>query len=427
MTTARGAGPPASGPGDGGASTPPATSVLRDRNFLLYFVGVVVSEVGIRGTFAINLYHVFLLTGSTASVGFVGLFQFIALVLLAPLGGALADRLDRRRVVQVTQAASMLVSAALAVATFADVITVWQIYFSVLLNTAALTFDSAARRALIPAVVARHHVVKAFALVNPGRELAYLTGPALGGLLVAVGGPGLMYAFDAVSYTVLIGMLSLLRLTPMEQPVHQVSIWRSMRDGIDYVRSRPIVWQLLALDFVTMLFGAWRVILPALAEDILMVGPTGYGLLNSAVPAGALVGSWIVYRAIDRLRGGRIILVATASFGFACIALAQSRGLAMALAAAWALGVSDAMWSTVQQAAIQVETPDAIRGRVSALSSMGAKGGPALGSMNIGLIAGAIGPVAALSVGALVPIGAAALVATVSPGVRDYRMPAVPT
>lgn len=410
--------------GSGGAGGP---SILRDRNFLLYFVGVLLSEAGSRGTMAINLYHVFLLTGSTAQVGVVGLFQFVALVLLAPLGGALADRLDRRRLVQVAQAVSLLVSAALAAATFLGVVTVWQIYFSVLLNTAALTFDASARRALIPGIVPRHQLVKAFALVNPGRELAWLVGPALGGFLVAVGGPALMYGVDSVTYLVLIASLALLRVSPIEEPALRTSLWASMGAGFAYVRSRPIIWQLLGLDFATMLFTAWRVILPALAEDVLQVGPTGYGLLNSAVPAGALVGSGLVYRTVDRLQGGRVILWATAAYGVACIALAQSRVLALALAAAVAIGVADAMWSTVQQAAIQVETPDEIRGRVSSLYQMAAKGGPSIGNMNVGLIAGAVGPVAALSLGAFVPIAASALVAVFGPGVRDYQMPTGPT
>ena len=417
-------------PGGGGPSDTeviPHDSPLRDRNFLLYFSGVVLSEAGSRGTMAINLYHVFLLTGSTAQVGVVGLFQFIALILLAPLGGALADRLDRVRLVQAAQGVSLVVSAALAAATFLGVVTAWQIYLSVLLNTAALTFDASARRALIPGIVPRHQLVKAFALVNPGREFAWLAGPALGGFLVAVGGPGLMYAVDAGTYLALIGMLMLLRVRPIEEPMRKVGLWASVRAGVDYVRSRPIMWQLLALDFVTMLFTAWRVILPALAENVLHVGPTGYGLLNSAVPAGALIGSAFVYRTVDRLRGGRVILWATAAYGVACIALAQSRALLLALGAAVAIGIFDSTWSTVQQAAVQVETPDEIRGRVSSLYQMAAKGGPSIGNMNVGLIAGALGPVTALTLGAFVPILATGLVAAFGRNVRDYEMPAPPS
>jgi MFS family permease len=413
----------ASGEGEGVSKS---ASVLRDRNFLLYFAGVVLSEAGVRGTLAINLYHVYLLSGSTAMVGVVGLFQGAALLVLGPLGGALADRLDRRRLVQVTQLLSFVVSAALAAVTFLDLVSLWHIYLAVLLNTAAATFDGPARWALIPGIVQRHQVVKAFALVNPGRQMAWLAGPAVGGLLVGVAGPGLMYAVDAATYLVLILALVFLRVAPVEPDERKPSILSSIGQGLRFVRERPIIWQLLALDLVTMLFGAWRVILPAMAEDVLQVGPTGYGFLTAVVPAGALVGSWIVYRAIDRLRAGRLVVWATAGYGIACIGLAQSRTIGFAVAAAFAIGTADALWSTVQQAAIQVETPDELRGRVSSLLQLVGRGGPSLGNANIGFIAGAIGPIAALTAGGLVPIVAAGLVAMFGVRLRQYQTPTAP-
>ena len=426
MSTAKDAGPPPGGPERTGG-TPPGGSVLRNRNFLLYLFGSLGSEIGSRGTSSIALYHVFLLTDSTAQVGVVGLVEFIALVVLAPLGGAVADRFDRRRLVQISQAMTLTVSALLAAATAAGVVTVWQIYLAVMLHTVAQTFGVAARKALIPGVVERHQLVKAFALANPAREFSWFAGPALGGLLVAFGGPELMYAVDAATCLLLIMTLSMLRIRPIEEPSHRVNLWRSTLAGVSYVRSRPIVWQLLALDFTTMLFSAWRVVLPALAEDVLQVGPAGYGLLNSAVPAGALVGSVVVYRAIDRVRGGRVILGATAIYGLACLGLAQSRMMLTALIAAVVIGMGDAMWSTVQQAAIQVEISDEMRGRVSSLTQIATKGGNSFGQANVGLIAGFIGPVTALSVGGLVPVAAAALVAVFAPRVREYRMPTAPS
>lgn len=390
---------------------------------MLYFVGVVISEAGVRGTLAINLYHVFLLTGSTALVGFVGFFQVAALLVAGPLGGALADRVNRRRLVQFMQALSLMVSATLATLTLLDLVAVWHIYVTVLLNSVAITFDAPARVALIPALVPREQLNRAFALTNPGREVAWLAGPALGGLLVAVGGPGLMYVVDAGSYLVLIGVLAVLRVAPVEPPVVRANVLVDVVEGVKFVKHRPIIWQLLALDVVTMTFGAWRVVLPELAEERWLVGSVGYGLLAAAVPAGAIAGSAIIYAMIDRWRSGYVVLAATAGYGLACMAMAQSPVVALAMIAGLAVGVADASWSTVQQATIQLETPDEIRGRVSSLHQVAARGGPALGNANVGLIAGAVGPAAALTLGGLVPIAAAVAVATTGRSLRSYTGP----
>ncbi|WP_130648099.1 MFS transporter [Egicoccus halophilus] len=398
-------------------------SPVRDRDFLLYFAGVTLSEVGVRGTLAINLYHVYLLTESSLFVGLVGLFQFVAVISLGPLGGAIADRVDRRTLVQVMQGVSLLTSAGLAAATYLGVVTPLHIYVAVLLNTGASTFDMPARRALIPGIVPRHQLVKAFALVTPGRELAFMVGPALGGVLVAIGGPGLMYAVDAGTYLVLIVSLAVLKITPAPRRSDHPTLARSILDGFGYVRRRPIVWQLLGMDVVAMLFGAYMAVIPAIAEDILGVGPTGYGLLMSAVPAGALLGSWFIFRSMHRLRGGHVVIWSVAAYGLACIMLAQSRGLLLAIAAALAIGAFDAMGSTVRQAAVQVEIPDELRGRVSSIQQMATRGGPALGTLHIGAVAGVLGPTLALTLGGVVPVLVAGAVAKFTRTLPAYDVP----
>jgi MFS family permease len=398
-------------------------SPLGDRNFQLYFGGVIASEIGVRGTLAINLYHVFVLTDSTVLTGLVGLFQAIALLVLSPLGGAYADRLDRRRLVQAMQAVSLVVSAGLGVLTFAGMVTAWHIYVAVMLNTAAATFDHPARQALIPAIVPPHQLIRAFALVSPAREIAMLVGPALGGLLVAVGGPGLMYAVDAVSYLALIFVLVALRLPPTSVPERRPSVASSIREGAVFVRRRPVIWQLMGLDVVATMFGAYRVVLPAIALQGLGLGATGYGLLAAAVPAGALIGSAVIYRMVDDWRAGRVVIASTIAYGVACLAFAQSPGFAIALVAAAAIGGTDALASAIRHAAVQVETPDVIRGRVSAIYQMASRGGPALGDANVGWMAGLLGPVGALSLGAMAPVVVAALTGIFGRVVPTYQVP----
>ncbi|MCW2947088.1 MAG: transporter [Actinoallomurus sp.] len=151
---------------------------LRHRDFNLYWFGVVFSQIGTRGTVAANLYQVYELSRSTTITGLVGLAQAVSLLILSPLGGAYADRLDRRRLLQATQLVALVVAGALAVLTEAGKATTPEVLVCVLLTTAAGTFDQPARQALIPAMVPRKELPQAFALLNPSRELAVLLGPA---------------------------------------------------------------------------------------------------------------------------------------------------------------------------------------------------------------------------------------------------------
>ncbi len=404
----------------------PLPAVLRNRDFNLYLSGVVLSQIGVRGTFAVNMLHVYLLTNSTLQVGLVGLFQAVALLVLSPLGGVLADRLDRRRLLQVSQAVSLVASLVLALVTFAGVVEPWHIYLTVLVNSSAATFDGPARLALIPAMVPRDQMVQAFALVNPSREVAILVGPALGGLLVAVSGPGAMYAVDAVTYGVLVVVLAVLRVPRLQVDERRRSVLGAMREGFAFVRGRPIIGQLIALDLSATLFGAWRVVLPALAVDVLAVGPAGYGVLAAAPSAGALLGAAVVFKVITSGRSGRVVLAATIAYGASCVLLAQFAGLPfgfpLALTAALAIGCSDAVATAIRHAAVQLETPDAIRGRVSSIYQMASRGGPALGDLNVGWLAGVLGPVGALTVGGLVPVSFAAGHWFAGSRVRAYRV-----
>ena len=401
--------------------------VLRNRDFNLYWSGVVLSQIGTRGTVAANFYQVYVLTGSVLQTGLVGAGQAVALLLLSPLGGAYADRLDRRKLLQCAQAVSLVVALVLAVLTFNGQAQAWHVILSVLLTTAAATFDQPARMAIIPAMVPKNQLAQAIALLNPSRELAILIGPALAGLLIALGGPGLMYAFDVVTYAVLIVVLGVLRVPPLVKDGPPRSVFGSIADGAKYVAHRPLITRLMGLDLSATLFSAYRVLMPAIAVDLLEVGPTGYGLLSAAPSAGALLVTYSVFRVIDRSgRLGKVLLVSTGLYGIAAMLLAQSRAFPLALVAAMLLGAFDAMATTIRHAAVQVDTPDEIRGRVTAFYQMSSRGGPALGDVVVGAFASVVGPVVALTVGGLGPIIVALSFLSRPNVVRDYTSAVVP-
>lgn len=396
-------------------------AVLRHRDFNFYWFGVVFSQIGTRGSVAANLYQVYALSHSVPITGFVGLAQAVALLVLSPFGGAYADRMDRRRLLQLAQAAALVVSVGLAALSLAGAARAWEVLVAVVLTTAAATFDQPARQAIIPAMVPEAELPQAFALLNPSRELAVLLGPALAGVLIAVSGPGLMYAVDAATYAVLIVVLAVMRMPRLVPDASAGSVWSSIRQGAAFVRGRSLVLWMISLDLSATLFGAYRVVLPALALDLLHVGPAGYGLLSSAPSAGALVSTVVVFRVVGRARAlGRVLLLSTVGYGLATLLLARGGTLALALLGAVLLGGCDAMATTIRQAAVQLETPDHLRGRVSSIYQMASRGGPALGDLNIGWLAALLGPVGALSAGALVPVAyGLALLARGGP-VRSY-------
>jgi MFS family permease len=400
----------------------PIPAVLDEPGFRLYWLGTVLSNVGTRGTVAANLWQVLLLTNSTAEVGLVGLSEAIALLVLAPLGGAIADRMDRRVLLQITQSTSFVASLALTLLTFSGHIEAWHIYVAVIAVSASQTFEGPARLALIPALVRQERVVDAFALTNPTRELAILLGPPLAGVLIAIsGGAGYVYAFDAATYATLVVVLAFVKIAPVAGTRRDVSVWRSITEGFSYVRQRRLIWQLMTLDFSATFFGAYRVVLPTLARDILHVGPTGYGILGAAPAAGAIFGSAIVFRLRAYEHKGWLILGATAAYACACMALAQSTLFWFALVSAGCIGVGDAMAATLRQVLVQVDTPDRLRGRVSSAYQMVSRGGPSLGQAQMGALAGALGAPLGLTLGASVTLAYTALLALKGRTIRQYK------
>lgn len=398
--------------------------VLHNRSFAGYLLGIVLSQIGTRGAMAASLYQVYELSGSLATTGLVGAAGGLAIVVLSPVGGAMADRVDRRRLLQAAQAAGGLVALVLAVLTLTGTVRAWHVVLASLLSMGATTFDNPTRTALIGSMVPPRHLPQAFALVNPAREVAVLVGPGLAGLLIAAGGPGLVHAVDAATYLAMIGVLAFVRAPAGHVRREHAPILRAIVEGARYVAGRPIILLLMSLDLSAMVFGAYRVLLPAIALDVLHVGARGYGLLAAAPSAGALLATYSIVRVLGRSRRlGRILLLATGGFALADLVLAHSRWFALALVAALCLGVADALATSIRHAAVQIETPDELRGRVSSIYQVSSRGGPAVGDAVVGAAAAALGPATALTLGAAVTLSYVTTMLVRPNRVRSYAGP----
>jgi MFS family permease len=317
----------------------------------------------------------------------------------------------------------MVVAFGIAALSLTGAVQAWHVIGSVLVTTAAATFDQPCRQALIPALVPRDVLPAAIAMLTPSREVAVLVGPALGGLLIAVDGPGLVYLLDGFTYLFLVAALALIRIPPEGRTgsAAVATVWVAMAEGARYVRRRPIIWSLCGLDLVLTVFGAYRVLLPAFA-DRLDIGPTGYGVLSAAPSLGALLATYGIVRIVTKSRRlGRVLLVTTVAYGLTAMLFAQFSVLAAVLVLALLLGVFDATATTIRHTAVQLETPDELRGRVQSLYQITSRGGPALGDVVIGAAAAVVGPVTALTAGAALPVLAGLALLTRPNIVRDYR------
>lgn len=396
-------------------------AAFRSRSFAVFWSALAISAIGSRATLTANLWQLLQLTDSASLVGAVGLADAAALLLLTPLGGLFADRLERRRLLQVTQVLACCVSAALWVGTISGAIRPGHIYLAVALFSAATTFELPVRQAMLPALVPRSALVSALTLSAPIYQVAGLAGPALAGVLIAAAGVAPVYLVDALSYLALVISLAVLHVPPLGASGPRPGLLASFTEGIGYVRHRPLLWQLMLLDFAATLFGAYRALLPVIARDVLGAGAEGYGLLSSAVSAGALVGSGLMIRLGRGAISGRAVLASTAAYSIVVAALGQVDLLSLAVMATALLGALDAVGATVRATLVQLETPDTLRGRVSAFAYLLARGGPALGQALLGGMAGALGIPTALALGASVPFLLASSLASFGRTLREHR------
>jgi len=396
--------------------------LLSHRPFTLYLTSTLMQQLAADALFVTALYHMHLLSGSTVMVGMVGLSKGVASIVLAPPGGYLADRVDRKRLLQVCQAASFVLGSSMAALTIIGVIRPWHLLAAIFLHSAVKTFEDPVRKVIITDVVPAGALVRAFSVINPVGQFGKLAGPAVGGGLIALGGPHLVYLFDALIFIALIAIVGRLPISRLVRDQRAGRMLQSLGEGLTYFRTQRVLIHLIGLDVAANLFTAYRVLLPAIALDVLGVGAAGYGLLAAAPAAGAVFGGVLSYRLAGvSSPSGIISLVGTMMMGLSALMLAASTTLAAALFATGIFGVGNAVATVVRHAALLVETPDRLRGRVSAIYGISAKGGSAVGEFNVGLMASLLGVSGALVLGGVVPLAYVALIASTSRSVRGYR------
>lgn len=366
-------------------------------------------------------WHVFALTRSEAALGTVGLVQFVPALALTLVGGMVADAYDRRTVMRLAQLPYLLSAGLLFWATREGTVSLPLLYAAVFANAASFAFDSPARQAFLPTLVSLEAFPRAVTLASTAAALAFATGPALGGVLIAAAGIEAAYAAYGVLVAANLAGLGFVR--PL-RAVHErrEPSWQAVREGLAFVRRSPVVLGCMALDMFAVILGGATALLPVFANEILKVGPRGYGLLTSSLEIGALSMSLLLVLRRPVGRAGPALLWAVAVYGLATVGFGLSRSFPLSIALYMLAGAADQVSVVMRQTAIQLTTPDALRGRVSAVNMIFIAASNQLGAVESGFLAAATSAPFAVVFGGLGCLAVVAWTAWKIPELRRYRL-----
>ena len=376
----------------------PLFQLLRQRQFVRFWLARLAGVMANQMLMVALAWHMYDITRSAWDLGLVGLFQFVPALLLTLPGGHLADRLHRGHIFASCVLAQAALALLLMLATQGDFATRELILTISVVLGAVRAFQMPAQQALTPLLVPQSMLQQAIALSSSGMQVAIICGPALGGLLYVMGAPT-VYA-SSLALSLIAGTLTLF-VRYRHQPSSLSANWDTLLAGVAFVWQRKLLLGATSLDLFAVLLGGASALLPIYARDILHTGPVGLGLLRSAPAVGALAMSLLLMRWPLRRRIGQRLLGAVAVFGLATVGFGLSTHFGLSLLALVLTGAADNISVVTRLTLVQLETPDEMRGRVSAVNSMFIGASNQLGEFESGATAAWFGPVLSVVTGGI--------------------------
>jgi MFS family permease len=389
-------------------SLPAVLRALKHRNFQLFFSGQLISLIGTWMQSIAEAWLVYRLTGSSLLLGSVGFASQIPVFLVAPIGGIVADRYDRRRIVIGTQIASMLLASTLAFLVLSHQVRVWHIFVLAALLGVVNAFDIPGRQAFLVDMVGKEDLMNAIALNSSMFNGARIVGPAIGGILVARIGEGWCFFSNAVSYIAVITGLLMMDVPRREYKAPPGSHLSHIIEGFGFARrTKPIRALLMLLGLVSLVAMPYAILMPVFADKILHGGARGLGILMGATGVGALLGA-LTLASRTGVRGlGRWVAISCGGFGCFLAMFAWSRVFWLSTALLVPVGFCMMLQMSASNTLIQSMVPDHLRGRVMALYSMMFMGMAPFGAFFGGAMADRIGAPLTVSIGAVTCVGGA--------------------
>ena len=382
---------------------------LRHRNFQLFFSGQLISLVGTWMQNVAQAWLVYRLTGSSLLLGAAGFASQFPVFLTAPVGGIVADRLNRQRIVIATQVASMILAFILAILTLSHRVQVWHIFVLAALLGVVNAFDIPGRQSFLVDMVGKEDLMNAIALNSSMFNGARVIGPAIAGILVAKIGEGWCFFANAVSYIAVIIGLFMIRVQFPARLAAEASPLAHMAEGFRFVRNTgPIRALLLLLGLVSLVAMPYTVLMPVFADRILHGGAQALGVLMGATGVGALLGALTLAAKTGVSGLGRWVAFACAGFGVSLILFAYSRNLWLSTVLLLPVGFCMMLQMSSSNTLIQAMVPDHLRGRVMAVYTMMFMGMAPFGSFFAGALADRLGAPLTVAIGAVAAVGGAA-------------------
>lgn len=392
------------------------------KGFFLLWLGLFISNIGSQMQLMAINWHIYLLTGSAISLGLIGLFRFLPLVVFSPVSGIVADLYDRKKIILFSQTIMTISALIFALTTFFHIISPLLIYSLISLNAIAYAFDSPARQSLYPLMVPKKYFTNATSLINLMWKISSVVGPTIGGLIIAgFNNLSLIYFLNAISFLAII--IALFFIKPEKQVISkEISFnFKTLKEGVGFVFKSPLISSTMLLDFFATFFASANVLLPIFAKEILKVGPQGFGLLYSAQSVGGILAG-LIFSVFHRLKNqGKILIIAVLVYGLSTILFGFSKSFYWSFIFLAVAGFCDVISSIIRSTIRQLQTPDHLRGRVMSINMLFFFGGPELGEFEAGFLAAAIGAPASVIIGGVGTVVATLLTFKLVPRLRKYQ------
>ncbi len=396
---------------------------LTHRDYSLLLVGRGVNTIGRQMQTVAISYQVYQLHHSALQLGLIGVFRIVPVVAFSLVGGVLADTVDRRRLMLLTQPVLMALSVGLALLTARGQVGLAAIYGFTFIAAATGALDMPARQAIIPALVPRAHLANALSWNITVSQVAMIGGPALGGIAIGAVGLAWTYGFDAVGFLAVIVALLLMRARLGAAATGGSRGWRAAVEGLGFIRANRIVLAVMSLDFSATFWGSATVLLPIFADRVFHVGPQGLGILFAAPAVGSVVGAVVMTGLSNRIRKpGWPLLIAVTGYGLTTAGFGFSTAIIPALIFLAGTGLTDTVSMTLRHQILQLLTPNALRGRVTAANQVFVQGGPQLGQLEAGAVAAGFGAPFSVISGGVACVLTVLLIGWKAPAIRGYRI-----
>ncbi len=387
-----------------------AVRALRHRNYRIYYFGMLVSFTGTWMQSVAQSWLIYRLTGSAWLLGLVGFAGQVPVFLLAPLGGVMADRHSRHRIIIITQTLAMLQALGLAALTIGGGVTVHAVFALAMLLGVVNAFDLPARQSFMVELVTRGDLMNAIALNSSMIQASRVLGPALAGLLVGWLGEGPCFLINGISYLAVIAGLFAIRVSRDQTGPSEGTALAHLKEGFDYVRhTKPVRALLLLVAFVSIFGLPYIVLMPIFASEVLEGGPRALGVLLGAAGIGALGGA-LTLAARRHVEGlGRVVASSVAALGTGLVLFSLSRNLIISAVLLVPVGFSLLLQMSASNTLVQTMVPDRMRGRLMSFYAMSLMGMAPFGSLLAGAVASRFGAPATVAAGGALCVGASLL------------------